>query len=179
MKPIVSERLHMRPLVQGDVGEKYVEWLNDPEVNRYLESRFAVQSVESCRQYVAAAEQNPRSHLFGVFDREQIRHIGNIKVDLVSELHQIGEIGLLIGDKSYWGRGLATEAIRAVTLWCFESLDLEKIEAGCYDENLASVRAFLKSGYVVEGYRRQSYKSGGRRVGAFRLGIVRNDVRRA
>jgi [ribosomal protein S5]-alanine N-acetyltransferase len=175
MTLILSGRLRIRSLTQDDVTEGYALWLNDPEVNRYLESRFTVQTVESCRQYVRDAEADPSAHLFGLFDRHSGKHIGNIKIVVVSTVHRSGEIGLFIGEKSYWGLGFATEAIGALTKWCFESLSLEKIEAGCYDENLASVRAFLKSGYTVEGYRRNSYLCGARRVGAFRLGISRGE----
>jgi ribosomal-protein-alanine N-acetyltransferase len=176
MTVILTDRLRMRPLTGSDVTELYALWLNDPDVNRNMESRFSVQTIDSCLRYVAAMNEDPFSHLFGMFDCDSELHIGNIKIGFINPIHQTGEIGLLIGEKSYWGKGFATEAIRALTRWGFDTLNLEKIEAGCYDENLGSVRAFLKAGYSVEGYQRNSYVSGGRRIGSFRLGIVRSDI---
>ncbi len=179
MTVILTDRLRIRSLTRNDVTERYVRWLNDADVNRYLESRFLVQSIDSCLRYVAEMEADQFSHLFGMFDRDSDVHIGNIKIGYISSIHRRGEIGLFIGEKSYWGRGLATEAVRAFTRWCFDALGLEKVEAGCYDENLASVRAFLNAGYAVEGYQRKSFVSGERRVGSFRLGILRSEAEKS
>jgi len=46
-----------------------------------------------------------------------------------------------------WGRGLGSHAIRAVTEWAFASLRLRWIEAGAYQQNIASQRALLAAGY--------------------------------
>lgn len=175
MTVIAAGRLRLESLKESDATDRYAAWLNDPEVNRFLESRFSVQSVESCRNYISNMRADPLSHLFGMFDLESGMHIGNIKIFVARPVHRTGEIGLLIGEKPFWGKGLAADAIRAVTRWAFEFLELEKLEANCYDENIASLRAFLKSGYSVEGYRRKSYLSGERRIGAFTLGILRGE----
>lgn len=175
METIVSQRLLFKILTDADVSEQYVLWLNDPEVNRFLETRFAPQTVESCRQFVASMALDPNSHLFGIFEKTGARHIGNIKLGFIKPMHCSGQLSLFIGEKSCWGKGYATEAVRAVTQWGFSALGLERMEAGCYDENLGSLRAFLKAGYSVEGYMRSSVVSGDRRVGCFWLGVLKGE----
>lgn len=176
MAEILSPRLRFRTLDTADVSEQYVSWLNDPEVNRFLETRFVCQSLESCAGFVAAMNRDPNSHLFGIFEQSTQCHIGNIKLGFIEKHHHSGQLSLLIGEKKCWGRGYATEAIRALTLWGFGALGLERIEAGCYEENIGSLRAFLKAGYSVEGYFRKSVVSDGRRVGCFWLGILRHEI---
>lgn len=175
MITLTSDRLLFRTLNKDDVSDRYIAWLNDPEVNRYLETRFSPQTKQSCEDFVSDMERDSNSHLFGIFDKAQNEHIGNIKLGFMNSHHQSAQLSLFIGEKSYWGKGYATEAIRCITQWGFNALDLERIEAGCYDSNLGSLRAFLKVGYSVEGFFRNSVVSEGRRIGCFWLGILKND----
>lgn len=175
MTVISSERLLFRTLNKEDVTERYVGWLNDPEVNRFLEIRFASHSLESCRKFVSDLEKDPCSHLFGIFDKETLEHLGNIKLGFINTVHKKGQLSMFIGEKSRWGNGYATETVRSITQWGFDELGLERIEAGCYDTHLASQHIFHKVGYSQEGYFRNSIAFEGRRIGVFWFGILRND----
>ena len=175
MTTIYSDRLQFRILGKEDVTERYVSWLNDPDVNQFLETRFASQTLDSCRQFVSDMERDPCSHLFGIFDNKTLEHLGNIKLGFINTNHLNGQLSLLIGEKSHWGKGYAAESARSITKWGFEELGLERISAGCYDTNTRSLRAFLKIGYSVEGFFRDSIVSNGRRIGSFSLGILKND----
>lgn len=175
MKQFTSERLLFRPLEQNDVTERYADWLNDPEVNRYLEIRFSQHTVESCSEFVKETNADQQSHLFGIFDKSSGLHIGNIKIGFINSHYSSGQLSLFIGEKAYWGKGIATEAISAITNWAFEVLALERVEAGCCDENTGSLRAFLKAGYTVEGYFRKNTVINGRRIGGFWMGILRDE----
>lgn len=176
MTIIESERLLFRTLGEEDVTVHYLSWLNDPQVNQFLETRFLLQTLESCNKFVSDMNADPFSHLLGIFDKDSLKHIGNIKLGFINKYHQTGQLSLLIGEKSCWGKGYATESIKIITRWGFNTLDLQKINAGCYDTNIGSLRAFLKSGYSVEGFFRNSVVSAnGRRIGSFWLGILRSD----
>ncbi len=167
-----SPRLRCRILGEEDVSAEYVAWLNDPRVNRFLETRHEAQTLAGCRAFVAKVAADPASHLFGMFLKTDGRHLGNIKLGPVNAVHASAQVSLFIGDPACWGQGLATEAVRGITAWGFRELGLAKIAAGCYDANLGSLRAFLKVGYQIEGYFREQAMLDGQRVGVFRIGIL-------
>jgi RimJ/RimL family protein N-acetyltransferase len=174
---IYSPRLFYKKLIESDITDSYPEWLNDSEINRYIESRHTHHTIESCREFIQRLNSDPAHHLFGIFLQSNGSHIGNIKLGFIDKHHDTGQIGILIGQKTCWGKGFATESIRSITRWGFESLRLEKIEAGCYEENTASLRAFLKVGYQVEGFLRSHSNFEGRRSGSFLLGILPHEIR--
>src|SRR5437773_4535985 len=90
-------------LEPGDVTEHYVGWLNDPAVNRYLESRFSVHTIESTREFVESCIASPSTLLLGIRSNDlQGVHVGNIKVQIDGH-HGLGEVGILVGDKNAWG----------------------------------------------------------------------------
>jgi len=167
-----SQRLFYRRLSPEDVNERYIGWLNDPQINRYLEIRFEKHTLKTCRDFLEQMNTDSASYLFGIFDKQSHSHIGNIKLGFINSRHRRGEISFFIGDKNFHGRGLATEAVRKVTLWGFAECALQKIEAGCYEQNFASLRCLLKSGYCVEGFARSSVESEGQRMGCFKLGVL-------
>lgn len=175
MVELNTERLYLRYLTASDATEVYANWLNDPEVNRYLETRHSIQTVESCRDFIRLCSEDPESHLFGIFLRETGAHIGNAKIGFINTLYQRGQVSLFIGEKKHWGKGYSTEVIQALTAFSFKDLGLHRLEAGCYEENLASLRVFLRNGYKVEGFMRDQVVLDNRRLGCFWLGILADE----
>ncbi len=170
-----TPRLVLTCLSESDADEAYRGWLADPEVNRYLESRFSEPTIESVRMFVRDVRESTHSYLFGMVVKETGRRCGNIKLGPVSSAHSTGVIGLMIGDRTAWGKGYGSEAIRAVTDWAFESLGLAKLTAGSYQVNGGSVGAFLKCGYEIEGVQRsQVLLDTGDRDDVVLLGLTRS-----
>lgn len=146
-------RLHR--LTRSDVTPAYVAWLNDPEVVRYTEARHGAHTLESIAAYVEKLGTGDSDFLMGIFEIEGGRHVGNIKIGQINGIHRTASLGLVIGDKTCWNRGYASEAIRLAARHAFGPLKLHKLTAGIVAGNEASLKAFLKNGFRVEGVRRQ------------------------
>lgn len=73
------------------------------------------------------------------------------------------ELGYWLGE-AYWGRGIVTDAVRAVTAHAFSTMDVHRIFALPYAHNVASARVLDKSGFTLEGRLRQSAFKDGRFV---------------
>jgi RimJ/RimL family protein N-acetyltransferase len=170
---IESPRLYLREVRPSDVNERYYAWMNDPDVTRYLESRFHPASMESLREYVGERLRDRSSVFLAIVLKDDDRHIGNIKLGPINWIHRTADIGLLIGEKDVWNSGYATEAIAAVTDYAFRTLNLHKVTAGCYHTNEGSARAFLKVGFVEEGRRAGYFWSDGAYVDMIILGKLR------
>jgi RimJ/RimL family protein N-acetyltransferase len=154
------------------VSERYVQWLNDPAINRYLESRFQQHTIESTRAFVQSCARNTDQFFAGIRYRPLGgRHVGNIKIDL-NRKHGLGEVGILIGETAVHGKGIASEAIRIAATIARAELSLRKLTAGCYESNKGSERAFVKAGFSVEGRRPGHFLLEGRPEALILLGLM-------
>ena len=122
----------LRPFALSDVTDQYVKWMQDPEVIRFI--LYSHQTILSLVEYVRSILSDPEQSFYAIIVNEH--HIGNIKVDR-------GEVGILIGEKDYWGKGYGTEAIRLVG----------GRTAGVNPKNIGSLLAFQRAGWVVVGMR--------------------------
>lgn len=144
----------LAPITVSHVTDRYVGWLNDGIVNQYLESRFQHHTLESTARFVIDSIQNPDVLLLAIeVDAFQEKHVGNIKLGPINRHHSTAEIGILVGDRNAWGKGLATDAIEVVKSIAKDELNLRRLTAGCYEKNQGSQRAFLKAGFTLEGRR--------------------------
>ncbi len=82
------------------------------------------------------------------------------------------EIGYWLGE-DYWGRGIVTEAVRAMTDYAFGAFRLHRIYAEVFEWNPASMRVLEKCGYEREGRLRKSVTKEGEIIDAFLYAIVR------
>jgi ribosomal-protein-alanine N-acetyltransferase len=162
----------LRTLCEDDVGEAYARWMNDPDVVRYTESRFASHGVEELRRYVAAVRRDPDA-LFLAMIAPRVGHIGNIKLGPIDRAHATGDIGLLIGEKEWWGKGCASEAIRLISDHAFVALGLEKLTAGVYAPNVGCIKAFERAGFEREGVQRGRARFEGGRVDVVLVGKLK------
>lgn len=173
---LTSERLTLREIRDHDLNNMYVDWLNDPEVNQFLETRFTLQNIDAVRDYWKAHHGDPDSPWFAICLTSDQRHIGNIKLGPINWSHLTADISLFIGDRSCWGQGYATEAISCLRDWAFNLLELRKLSAGAYAANVGSVRAFERAGFQVEGVLRSQVISAGAPMDIVRLGILQTQA---
>jgi RimJ/RimL family protein N-acetyltransferase len=146
-----GERVSLRGIRLGDCTDRYVAWLNDPDVNRYLETRWSVQDLDTVRQFVLDVHASGASTMLAIIDLADGRHVGNLKVGPVVAAHAYADVSYFIGEREAWGRGLAPDAIRVATAGAFERLGLHRLQAGVYEHNVASCRALERAGYTLDG----------------------------
>ena len=171
---IDGRRIYLREVRDEDVGETYYKWLNDKEINRYMETRYFPQSMEALRAYVKAHGQKTDEPWFAICLQEDDRHIGNIKLGPINFYHRTADVSYFIGEKDCWGKGLATDAIGLVAQFAFDVLGLYKLNAGTYAGNVGSQKALEKNRFVREGVlKKQVLSEGGRREDVFRFGLLR------
>ncbi|HEU4714235.1 MAG TPA: GNAT family protein [Pyrinomonadaceae bacterium] len=87
--------------------------------------------------------------------------------------YRSAEIGYWLGEE-FWGRGIATEALIAVTEHAFSTYDLCRLYAHVFDWNPASARVLEKAGYVFEGRLRKSVTKAGQTIDQLMYAIVRD-----
>jgi [ribosomal protein S5]-alanine N-acetyltransferase len=144
-----SDRLILMPLSLHHLSQDYVNWLNDPEVYKFLETGGNY-SIEQLREYLEEVEK--KDILFwGIHLKESDLHIGNIKIDPVNKRHGLGEYGIMMGRKSEWGKGFAKEATSRVIDYCFQELKIRKITLGVVADNHAALKLYEKLGFITEG----------------------------
>lgn len=139
----------------SDVNETYVNWLNDKNVNMFLETRWSVQNIDKIKEFVSDTIKSTHSILFAITMGKDRIHIGNIKIGPINEYYHHADISYFIGEKKFWGQGIAARAIKLVSTYAFHELGLHKIKAGVFDENIGSVKALQKSGFSEEACLRE------------------------
>jgi RimJ/RimL family protein N-acetyltransferase len=99
--------------------------------------------------------------------------VGGIGLHPGTDVHRrTAAIGYWLGEE-YWGRGIATEALRAVTDYAFAKFDFARLEAFVFEWNLASARVLEKAGYTREARLRKRVTKEGRTVDCYLYALVR------
>jgi [ribosomal protein S5]-alanine N-acetyltransferase len=165
--------VRLYPMLPSDVGEKYLAWMRDPDVTRFLEAGLHRPTRESLLRFVKDCLDDDTNLLLkicvvgGELSRDATSagvvgpptHIGNLRIHQISQHHGTGEIGLLLGEASYRGKGLGVAALREAEVVCAKTLGIRKLTAGCYASNHASYRAFRAAGYRQIGVRIGQYRT--------------------
>lgn len=112
------------------------------------------------------------SLMAGIFLNSNLHHIGNIKIGSINKNHATADIGYLLGERSAWGKGYASQAIKLMTLYAFSDLSLIKLTAGCCQGNEGSRKALLNAGFFQEGLLSSQLVVDGRRRDVYQMGIL-------
>ena len=171
-----GEKVYLRTIELSDCTETYLNWLNDKEVNQYLETRWTEQTIEKIKDFVQSIRESSHSYLFAVIFEN--KHVGNIKIGPIHPIYKCADVSYFIGDKTVWGKGIATEAIKLVTDFGFNVLGLNKLSAGAYENNIGSRNALLKNHYRQEGVFRKKYflTSPDNYCDLYEFGILKSDL---
>lgn len=154
--PHVSENYSLDLLKLSDVNERYVSWLNDIRINRFMEFRFDKHTLESQRKYVANTELDETKINFAIKDPSTFEIIGIVGLESVDIRHKTAFISIFIGETTAQGLGIATSVLQYLTDSVLKSLILLRIEAGVYAENENSLKLFRRCGFELEGVKKSA-----------------------
>lgn len=132
----------------GDAGH-LVRYANNLNVWRTLRDAFPhPYTLNDARNFIRFANfGSPVTHF--AIEVESVA-VGSIGLVLKTDVYRkTAELGYWLGEP-FWGRGIATEAVTALTDFAFSNFDLVRIFAGVFDGNAASMRVLEKAGYSQE-----------------------------
>ncbi len=176
---IETERLILRSFKESDAQDMFENWANDEEVTKYL-TWPPHKNVHTSRAILADwinSYKKNEYYQWGIMFKDINQVIGSISVVHISNENEHCEIGYCIGRK-FWGKGIMTEALRAIIKFLFSQVGFERIQTIHHSENVASGKVMKKAGMQYEGRKRHFLKNlAGVFVDCESYAIIREDLK--
>ena len=148
----VGKRVKISRFTKEDICDKYLSWLNDESITKYSNQRFNLHNYSTSLEYLASFKDTKNLFL-AIKTIESDELIGTMTA-YISPNHQTADLGILLGDKSYTGKGYALESWNLLISWCESCRNIRKITAGTIEANKPMIKLMDNSGMTFEGSRK-------------------------
>lgn len=151
-----TERLLLRKMRPKDARDMFA-YASDPEVTRYVlwETHGSIQDSENFLRFANEGYERGDFRGWGLVLKATGAFVGTCGIEAdYHPGHSRAELGYVLS-REHWGRGLMPEAVRRMIRFCFDQMDLNRVEARCIAENTASARVMEKAGMTHEGTLRE------------------------
>ena len=141
---------------QGGQIVNYRKWFYDPDVTKYNSHGLFPYTTEAMEAYIAKLRSSETKDIIvwamiANCKYEEDIFIGNMSLQRIDWINRSAEMAIVIGEKEYWNKGYAKEALTALYNHGFNHLGLHRIWAGTAEKNLGMRKVFEKLGMVHEG----------------------------
>jgi len=170
-----GEQVILRPLRRTDLTERYLGWLNDPKVNKYLETGIFPQTDEALEEFYQGVALSHDNVVLAIADRQTGLHLGNVRLGPIHWVHRRATLGILIGESDRWNSGVGMEATQMILEYAFHRLGLHRIGLGVFAEHKAAIHVYEKCGFRQEGVFRQDLFHEGRFKDRLWYGLLREE----
>lgn len=170
---IVGEKIYLKPLELEDLNQNYLGWINDEEVTRFMEVGIFPTNHESLKSWWSKIQNSNNDVVLAVVDKKTNKHIGNVKLGSINWIHRNAHYGIMIGDKSFWGKGICKELDKMILNYAFNTLNLNRIYIGFVCGHVAVQKCHEKSGFELEGKIKQHMFINGEYVDMIMMGITK------
>ena len=156
--PARAKGIFLRLMQESDVTERYLTWFRDDEVTKYLESKHI--TAEEALEFLRWGKRTQRRFIYAICLEENGLHIGNVKIGDIQRRSMLSDLVTVIGDRDWWGKGIAATAIRLGTEIAFSTYGIRKLNGGIESGNIGSLKAYLRAGWVQEAVLHAQYGDG-------------------
>jgi len=156
-KKLVGKKCYLSPMNVED-AEQFTEWMNDLEVITHLGASAEPVTIAAERKKL---EELGDKHVYAIVDIETDKLIGSTGLNNINPTHACCWLGIMIGDKSYHGKGYGHEAIELLLGFAFNFLNLHNVSLWVYDDNARGIACYKSVGFKECGRRRQANRHNG------------------
>lgn len=168
---LCGKSVKLRPLQRDDV-DKFLTWVNDSEVTSYLTLYLPMTRMAE-EAWITHIDQSSTDVVF-VMETLDGDYLGNIGLHRIDKHNQNTELGIVIGNKEYWGQGLGSEAVRLIVHYAFNALNMHRVYLHVLADNIRAIECYKKCGFVQEGRLRQHQFKKGTMQDLVVMGVLRN-----
>jgi ribosomal-protein-alanine N-acetyltransferase len=162
----------VRPFQDSD-AQLWQVWDTDPQVQAYMpEPKNEPQDISSQLQYIKECEEDENGYYWSIETKTGVT-IGTVALTDIHTYHQLAELGIVIGDTNFWGKGVATEVIAAVVDFAFSTQNIIRISAEAESDNIAIAKVLEKVGFTQDGSFISARVKKSTRISVAHFGIVR------
>lgn len=156
---IIGERIILREIEEDDLNS-IVEWRNDPAILRWLFSYSPLNKTKQRKWYEKYLDDDTQQTFIIEVKEEKIQ-IGTVGLTNIDYKNQRAELGVLIGDESWQNKGVGKEALNLLIKFVSDEMNIRKIKATVFEENVPAIRLYKNCGFVEEGVlKKEVYKNG-------------------
>ena len=167
-----GELIRLRSLGAEHMALK-VKWYNDPVINKTLIIDEPLELEKSLAWIDKAIADDSRADF--IIEDENGEPAGIVGLVGIDRKHGLAECFCIIGERKFWGKGIATIAHSLLFQWAFEELGLHKIWAVIYTNNPAIEKVVERLGFKNEGTLREEKLIHGQRIDLYRIGLLRQE----
>ncbi|HEY2159015.1 MAG TPA: GNAT family protein [Isosphaeraceae bacterium] len=168
-----GEGVRLVPLDRAFHLENALRWMNDQEVTASLEYNMGITSRQEEAFFDRAGGPSDTEFHWAILDDREA-HVGFIGLHAIHWRHRSATGGIVLGERSAWGRGIATAAIGVRTRFAFATLGLHRVEGHTINPSMR--RVYEKAGYTREGTWREKLWRDGEWVDADFYAILDRDL---
>ncbi|NUT37595.1 MAG: GNAT family N-acetyltransferase [Hamadaea sp.] len=173
---IRGELVRLRAFEPEDADALW-RWNHDPDVMRWMD-QYHVNSLDQARRGLAELKRNEFGDvLYAVETLADAALIGLVQLRDVEPEVGAAELDIYLGEKDYWGKGYATDAMRTVCRYGFDAMRLHRIGLTVVDANEAARKVYAKVGFAEEGRLRDAFRRDGRWYDKIVMGLLEGELR--
>ncbi len=178
---IAGSAVSIKPFECANIwSEKYISWLRDHEViltlnlTSYLKKPVDVEEVE---KYCRALLESENDVFCAIHERQTNLFIGTCKIGDIDEFAGVADIGIMIGEKRFWGKGIGVETVSLLSDFAFNKMNLRKLTGGAMASNKPMRSIFDRLGFVKEGVKREQDRVGSAYIDHILFGCFRHEFK--
>ena len=158
------------------IAKAQTRWFRDSELLRLAESDPAYMwSEKNRKEWVEKQDgQDANNFRFAIRALSDDRLIGEVSIH-PQWVDADAWIGIGLGERDYWGRGIGTDAMRLIVQYGFIELNLQRVSLALHSYNERALKSYEKVGFKVEGTLRQDTLREGQRSDGIFMGILRDE----
>jgi len=171
----IGEKVRLREYRKEDILMR-LNYINDAEMLNLLISDIPYPITQHEEEkWLNSISALGDTYKFAIETLDDSKFIGGCSINDVDWKNSVATVGIFIGDKSCWGKGYGTDAMRTLMNFIFMQMNINKVKLTCYSFNDRAIKSYKKCGFSIEGVLRQEIYKNGNYHDKIIMGILREE----